>query len=114
MKDLKMRHNIFLVGFMGAGKTTVSKYLSSMLAVERVEVDELIIKKEGMSINSIFEEYGEEYFRDCETSTLIGLEKRDRLVVSCGGGIVLREENIASMKKNGKVVLLDRYAGNHA
>lgn len=106
MKDLEMRYNIFLVGFMGAGKTTVSKYLSSMLSIERVEVDELIIKKEGMSVNSIFEEYGEEYFRNCESSTLIELEKRNQLVVSCGGGIVLREENIASMKKNGRVVLL--------
>ena len=53
------RHNIFLVGFMGAGKTTVSKYLGSMLALERVEIDDLIVEKEGMSINNIFEEYGE-------------------------------------------------------
>lgn len=106
MKDLEMRCNIFLVGFMGAGKTTVSKYLSSMLSVERVEVDDLIIKKEGMSINSIFEECGEDYFRNCESEVLKELEKRERLVVSCGGGIVLRDENIASMKKNGRVVLL--------
>jgi shikimate kinase len=100
------RHNIFLVGFMGAGKTTVSKYLGSMLALERVEIDELIVQKEGMSINSIFEEYGEEYFRNCESNTLIELQKKNQLVVSCGGGIVLRGENIASMKKNGCVVLL--------
>jgi len=100
------RHNIFLVGFMGAGKTTVSKYLGSMLALERVEIDDLIVEKEGMSINNIFEEYGEEYFRNCESNTLIELQKRNQLVVSCGGGIVLRDENIVSMKKNGRVVLL--------
>ncbi|MBP1743533.1 MAG: Shikimate kinase [Firmicutes bacterium] len=105
MKDL-FQHNIFLVGFMGAGKTTVSKCLGSMLGLERVEIDELIARKEGMSINSIFEEYGEEYFRNCESSTLAELQKRNQLVVSCGGGIVLREGNIASMKKNGRVVLL--------
>jgi len=91
---------------MGAGKTTVSKYLGSMLALERVEIDDLIVEKEGMSINNIFEEYGEEYFRNCESNTLIELQKRNQLVVSCGGGIVLRDENIVSMKKNGRVVLL--------
>lgn len=99
-------HNIFLVGFMGAGKTTVSKYLSTMLALERVELDELIVQKEGMTISSIFEEYGEEYFRNCESNALLELQKRSQLVVSCGGGIVLREKNISSMKKNGRVVLL--------
>ncbi len=99
-------HNIFLVGFMGAGKTTVSKYLSTMLALERVELDELIVQKEGMTISSIFEEYGEEYFRNCESNALLELQKRSQLVVSCGGGIVLRDENIANMKRNGRVVLL--------
>jgi len=99
-------HNIFLVGFMGAGKTTVSKYLSAMLALDRIEMDEIIVQKEGMSIASIFEEYGEEYFRNCESNTLMELRKRAQLVVSCGGGIVLRDENIANMKKSGRVVLL--------
>jgi shikimate kinase len=99
-------HNIFLVGFMGAGKTTVSKYLSRMLSLERIELDELIVHKEGMTISSIFEEYGEEYFRNCESNALLELQKRSQLVVSCGGGIVLRDENIANMKRNGRVVLL--------
>jgi shikimate kinase len=99
-------HNIFLVGFMGAGKTTVSNYLSAMLALDRIEMDELIVRKEGMSINGIFEEYGEEYFRNCESNALMELQKRKQLVVSCGGGIVLRDENIANMRKSGRVVLL--------
>lgn len=104
-KDLFHR-NIMLIGFMGVGKTTVSKYLSCILALECVEMDDLIVEKEGMSINRIFEEYGEEYFRNCESKVIIDLQKRDRLVVSCGGGAVLREENVRNMKKNGKVVLL--------
>ena len=53
---------------MGAGKSTVSTYLSKILASPQVEMDEEIVKKEGMSINKIFEEYGETYFRNCETN----------------------------------------------
>ena len=57
-------HNILLIGFMGTGKSTVSTYLSKILASPQVEMDEEIVKKEGMSINKIFEEYGETYFRN--------------------------------------------------
>ena len=64
-------HNILLIGFMGAGKSTVSTYLSKILASPQVEMDEEIVKKEGMSINKIFEEYGETYFRNGETNLLI-------------------------------------------
>ena len=89
-------HNILLIGFMGAGKSTVSTYLSKILASPQVEMDEEIVKKEGMSINKIFEEYGETYFRNCETNLLIELQKKNNQIISCGG----------EMKKNGKVVLL--------
>ena len=65
-----------------------------------------IVKKEGMSINKIFEEYGETYFRNCETNLLIELQKKNNQIISCGGGVALRDENVAEMKKNGKVVLL--------
>jgi len=104
--DELFHHNIMIIGFMGVGKTTAAKYLSQVLALERIEMDDLIVEKEGMSINRIFEKYGEEYFRNCESNTLIDLQKRDRLVVSCGGGAVLRDENVRNMKKNGRVVLL--------
>lgn len=98
--------NIMLIGFMGAGKSTVSSYLSKMLALEVVEMDQLITEKEGMPITQIFSEYGEAYFRNCETNTLIELQKYNRLVVSCGGGAALRQENVDIMKKNGRIVLL--------
>ena len=62
---------------MGAGKSTVSTYLSKILASPQVEMDEEIVKKEGMSINKIFEEYGETYFRNCETNLLIELQKKN-------------------------------------
>lgn len=99
-------YNIMLIGFMGAGKSTVSSYLSEKLEMEEVDTDQLIVKMEGKKIPQIFEENGEAYFRDCESNILIELQKRKQLIVSCGGGIVLREENIQHMKKQGRIVLL--------
>lgn len=99
-------HNIFLIGFMGVGKSTVSDYLSKILASPQVEMDQVIVNKEQMSINKIFEEYGEEYFRNCETNLLIELQKKNNQIVSCGGGVAMRESNVKEMKKNGRVVLL--------
>ena len=99
-------HNIVLIGFMGVGKSTVSDYLSKILASPQVEMDQVIVNKEHMSINKIFEEYGEEYFRNCETNLLIELQKKNNQIVSCGGGVAMREINVREMKKNGRVVLL--------
>ena len=99
-------HNIFLIGFMGVGKSTVSDYLSKILASPQVEMDQVIVNKEHMSINKIFEEYGEEYFRNCETNLLIELQKKNNQIVSFGGGVAMREINVREMKKNGRVVLL--------
>lgn len=98
--------NIFLIGFMGAGKSTVAKALRKKLAMEQAEMDQMIVESEGMPISEIFEKHGEDYFRDVESNTLIGLEKKQNLIVSCGGGVVLRPENAAYMKKSGTVVWL--------
>jgi len=99
-------YNIMLIGFMGSGKTTVSDYLGYMLAMEEIEMDALIVKKEGMPITDIFAKYGEEYFRNCESNTLIELQSKQNAVISCGGGVVLRDENVGHMRKNGRIVLL--------
>lgn len=99
-------YNIVLIGFMGAGKTTISDYLSTMFAMEIVDMDQTIAEREGMSIPDIFATYGEEYFRDLETGLLTEMQKYRNRVISCGGGAALRECNVAEMKKNGKVVLL--------
>lgn len=98
--------NILLIGFMGAGKSTVSAKLSELLAMEIMEMDAYIQKKEGMSIKDIFATNGEEYFRNCESNTLIELRERKRMVVSCGGGVPLREKNVELMKNSGYVVWL--------
>ena len=99
-------YNIVLIGFMGAGKTTVSDYLSTMFDMDIIEMDQEITDREEMSIPDIFATYGEEYFRDLETNLMVELQDRKNVIISCGGGTALRENNVAEMKKNGRVVLL--------
>lgn len=98
--------NIFLIGFMGCGKTTVSNMLRKRFGMDVIEMDQRIAEEEGLSISEIFEMYGEAYFRDAETRLLVDLKDQKNVVVSCGGGTALREVNVAEMKKSGKIVLL--------
>ena len=113
--------NIFLIGFMGCGKSTVADFLNRELSMEVIEMDQIIAQRQGMSISDIFETYGEQYFRDLETNLLIEMQSRSNVVISCGGGTPMRECNVVEMKKNGRVVLLtakpetilDRVKNNH-
>lgn len=102
---MEQKH-IFLIGFMGSGKTSVAKCLSSMLGLELAEMDQTIEKQQDMSISDIFSTYGEEHFRNLETKLLIELQEKEPMVISCGGGTPMREENIKEMKKSGKTILL--------
>lgn len=102
----KLTYNISLIGFMGTGKSTVAQYLHEVYGMELVEMDEQIAAQEGMSIPEIFDTYGEAYFRNLETKLLIELQNTENTVISCGGGVPMREENVREMKKGGKVVLL--------
>lgn len=99
-------YNIFLIGFMGAGKSSVALELKDKLGMNLVEMDKMISEKQKMTIAEIFDEYGETYFRNLESNTLIELQKQKQTIVSCGGGVVMREDNADHMKKNGRVVLL--------
>lgn len=100
------KNNIFLIGFMGSGKTTVSRYLAEMLALDTIDIDEQIEKQEQMSVVDIFKKYSEEYFRNCESNEILRHKNQNRIVISCGGGSVLREQNVVNMKQSGKIVLL--------
>ena len=102
----KLNGNIILIGFMGAGKSSVSAYLNEKLGLEVIEMDQEIVEREGMSIADIFAVHGEEYFRNLETNLLIEMQTKNNVVVSCGGGAAMRACNVVEMKKNGKVVLL--------
>lgn len=101
-----MKRHIYLIGFMGTGKSTISRRLKARLHVKDVEMDAQIAQENGMSINEIFERFGEQYFRDLETELLRKTAELTPRIVSCGGGVVLREENVRIMKKSGIIVLL--------
>ncbi len=98
--------NIFLIGFMGAGKTTIAQALRDRYGMQLMEMDEEIEFREGRKISEIFAENGETYFRDQETALLKEIRNKQNYVVSCGGGVILRKENIAIMRDGGTVVYL--------
>lgn len=106
MEKEKSGAHIFLIGFMGAGKSTVAAALKRELGMELVEMDQELVRREGMPIADIFDRYGEDYFRDAESRLVAEFRQREACVVSCGGGIVVRGENVAQMKQCGRIVLL--------
>lgn len=99
---------IVLMGFMGAGKTTVGKRLAERISCEFIDTDELIEKEQGKKISDIFAKEGEQAFRNMETGLLRRLQEReDDFVLSIGGGMPMREENRVLLRKLGKVVYLN-------
>ncbi len=104
--EKELPFHIFLIGFMGTGKSTVGKLLGKILSRPVLEMDEEIVRREGMDIPEIFRVHGEEYFRERETSLLRELQGQKPLIVSCGGGVPLREENVREMKKAGTIIWL--------
>ncbi len=101
-----MQDNIFLIGFMGAGKSTVARTLRDLYGMRLIEMDEQIERREGMKISRIFEEKGEAYFRTLETELLEGLQCERNTVVSCGGGVPMRRCNVDAMRRSGRIVYL--------
>ncbi|MDR2462080.1 MAG: hypothetical protein LBD05_02655 [Mycoplasmataceae bacterium] len=100
---------------MGSGKTTIASGLLNKSKINKfkiIDIDSLIVKETKMSINDIFAKYGEKYFRDLETRTLEKISKEDNLIVSCGGGIILRDENLKIMKESGYVIYINRTIKN--
>ena len=97
--------NIILAGMPGCGKTTVSRILGKKLNFRVVDTDEQIVEKYGV-ISEIFEKFGEECFRNFETQVVKDIVNSDNLVVSTGGGCLLREENRTLFKSCGKIIFL--------
>lgn len=98
--------NIYLIGFMGVGKSTVAGTLRQLCGMEIIDTDEELVRRAGMTIPEIFEKHGQEAFREMETVLFRELSETKNVIVSCGGGAILREENRRLMKQSGTVVQL--------
>ncbi len=97
---------LFLVGPMGAGKSTVGRHLASLLGWQFVDSDHVIEERTGADIPWIFEIEGENGFRDREQKAIADLSTVDGMVLATGGGAVMREQNRAVLKEAGSVVYL--------
>ena len=97
--------NLILCGMMGAGKTTVGIKIAELTGRRWYDTDGCIVDKHG-KISDIFEYYGEAHFRKLETEVVKELVKQDELIISSGGGLVLKEENNKLLQENGKIIFL--------
>jgi shikimate kinase len=100
-------NNIFLIGLMGSGKTSIGKVLAKNLKKSFLDIDNEIINKMNLTISEIFEKYGEIKFREMESEILHALTIDKNAVISTGGGIILNKKNISKMKEMGVIVHLD-------
>ncbi len=97
--------NVILCGMMGAGKTTIGIKIAELTGRRWYDTDELIVDRHG-KISDIFEYYGEAHFRKLETEIVKEIAEKDGLVISTGGGLVLKKENNELLQKNGKIFFL--------
>jgi shikimate kinase len=103
--------HIFLVGFMGSGKSTVGVLLTGELGMPLIDLDAVVERLAGMTVPEVFVEEGEPRFRQLEHDALASLSEAPPSIVACGGGTVLLPENRALMKSLGHVVYLEVSAG---
>ena len=99
--------NIILIGFMGSGKSSSAQKLSKILKRKVISTDAMILKEEGRTIEEIFADSGESYFRDLERNLIKEISKKHNVIIDGGGGIVLNPDNIKDLKKNGIVLFLN-------
>ncbi len=97
---------IFLTGFMGSGKSTIGPILANTIGFDFVDSDRLLEDREGKSVAEIFRETGEQYFRALEEALIAGLCRRERIVVSLGGGSLVNEHNLRNVATAGVLVYL--------
>ncbi len=98
--------NIVLIGYRGAGKSTVASLLSSALRMPQVSVDQEIVRRAGKRIPEIVASHGWGYFRDLESEVVEDYASRNGWVIDAGGGVVLRQENVRNLRRNGVLVWL--------
>ena len=101
------KSNVYLVGLMGSGKTSIGKILAKRMGMKFIDLDAEIIKDQQCSISEIFDRFGEEKFRHLENKKLLSTLDIDNCVISTGGGIIMDQDNIKIMVENGSVIHLD-------
>ena len=102
-----MKNHIYLIGYMGTGKTTVGNLLSSKLSLPLLEMDEILTDRFSMSISEIFDAFGEDAFRSAEEDLLEEISTMENpSIVSCGGGVILSDNNRRILRESGTTVLL--------
>ena len=106
------KHNIYLIGLSGTGKSTVGKILSQIIKLPHIEMDEEITEKDGRNIDQIFAKKGEGYFRNIESEILTEICSHKGYIVSTGGGVPIKIENRDIMLKSGFVVNLTASAND--
>jgi shikimate kinase len=110
----RFRDNIALIGFMGAGKSAVGRLLAPRLKMEFIDLDEIIAAQAGMSISEIFDVEGESGFRNRESAALRASLQGEGKMLSCGGGIVIDDENIHLLRSGCRVFFLRISTGKAA
>ena len=104
------KNTIFIIGLPGSGKSALSKLLAEYINYTFFDMDKVIESRESKTISKIFEESGEEYFREVESNVLEELSNIKNAVISTGGGAILKEKNRVLMKERGIVIFIDRPA----
>ena len=103
-----MKSNLVIIGMPTAGKTTLSTLLAKETGHRLISMDKELEREMKMSIADCFQRYGEGYFRDRESDLAARAGKEEGCVIDCGGGIILREENMQALQENGTIIWIDR------
>jgi shikimate kinase len=98
--------NLVLIGYRGTGKSTVAKLLAKKLGMEVVSLDQEIVRRAGRAIPAIVAQDGWSHFRDLESEVTRHLSERDNIIIDAGGGVILRRENVESLRRGGKLFWL--------
>lgn len=99
--------NIVLIGMPGCGKSTIGKRLSKKTGLKFIDLDEYIVERNSMTIEEMFEK-GEDFFRDREAEVVKEVSNNSRAIISTGGGVIKRAENIKHLKENGIIIFINR------